>query len=93
MIILKKPCPKNIKDIEKIKSFKLIGQRAIELGATIDEIKELYNINSGKGSNKPVKPASHVKPKPVTPVAPVKKPRSPRSPINKKYITKLDNIT
>lgn len=93
LIILKKPCPKNIKDIEKIKSFKLIGQRAIELGATIDEIKELYNINSGKGSNKPVKPASHVKPKPVTPVAPVKKPRSPRSPINKKYITKLDNIT
>lgn len=93
LIILKKPCPKNIKDIEKIKSFKLIGQRAIELGATIDEIKELYNINSGKGSNKPVKPASHIKPKPVTPVAPVKKPRSPRSPINKKYITKLDNIT
>ena len=93
LIILKKPCPKNIKDIEKIKSFKLIGQRAIELGATIDEIKELYNINSGKGSNKPVKPVSHVKPKPVTPVAPVKKPSSPRSPINKKYITKLDNIT
>ena len=93
LIILKKPCPKNIKDIEKIKSFKLIGQRAIELGATIDEIKELYNINSGKGSNKPVKPVSHVKPKPVTPVVSVKKPRSPRSPINKKYITKLDNIT
>ena len=93
LIILKKPCPKNIKDIEKIKSFKLIGQRAIELGATIDEIKELYNINSGNGSSKPVKPASHVKSKPITPVVPVKKPRSPRSPINKKYITKLDNIT
>lgn len=93
LIILKKPCPKSIRDIEKIKSFKLIGQRAIELGATIDEIKELYDINSGNGSNKPVKPASHVKPKPVTPVAPVKKTRSPRSPINKKYITKLDNIT
>lgn len=93
MIILKKPCPKSIRDIEKIKSFKLIGQRAIELGATIDEIKELYNINSGNGSNKPVKPASTVKSRPVTPVAPVKNPRSPRSPINKKYITKLDNIT
>lgn len=93
LIILKKPCPKSIRDIEKIKSFKLIGQRAIELGATIDEIKELYDINSGNGSNKPVKPASPVKSRPVMPVAPVKNPRSPRSPINKKYITKLDNIT
>lgn len=93
LIILKKPCPKSIRDIEKIKSFKLIGQRAIELGATIDEIKELYDINSGNGSNKPVKSASPVKSRPVTPVVPVKKPRSHRSPINKKYITKLDNIT
>ncbi len=93
LIILKKPCPKSVNDIEKLKSFKLLGLRAIELGATIDEIKELYNINSGNCSNKPIKPASPVNPKPVTPVAPVKKQRSPRSPINKKYITKLDNIT
>ena len=108
LIILKKPCPKSIRDIEKLKSFKLLGQRAIELGATIDEIKDLYNVNSGNGSAKPaapVKPATHVRPstskpvvsrqpvKPVVSAAPVKKPRAPRSPINKKYITRFDNIS
>ena len=47
LLIMKKPCPKNEKDIEKLKTLKLFAQKAIQLGATIDDIQNLYNINSG----------------------------------------------
>lgn len=94
LIILKKPCPKSVNDIEKLKSFKLLGLRAIELGATIDEIKELYNINSGTSTQTDTRPA-------VKQIQNISKenndksvtPHTSRSPINKKYITKFDNIT
>ena len=51
LLIMKKPCPKNEKDIEKLKTLKLFAQKAIQLGATIDDIQNLYNINSGNTQN------------------------------------------
>ena len=45
LLISKKQCPKSIKDIETIKTFKLYAQKALELGATINDIQELYNQN------------------------------------------------
>ncbi|MBO6272003.1 hypothetical protein J6O48_04405 [bacterium] len=38
LLITKKPCPKNLNDIEKLKTFKLFAQKALELGATINDI-------------------------------------------------------
>ena len=38
LIIMKKPCPKNEREMDKIKVFKLFGHRILELGGTIDEI-------------------------------------------------------
>lgn len=101
LLVMNKPCPKTEKDIDKLKTFKLIGHRAIELGATIDDIKKLYNVNSGKEpaeveEPKPVEkpaPKRTEKPAPKPVPAPAKAPRAPRSPINKKYITRLDKIT
>lgn len=50
LLIMKKPCPKSEEDIEDIKTFKLIGQKYLELGGTIADIKRLYNENSGDSS-------------------------------------------
>ena len=42
LLINKKPCPKTKKDIETLKTYKLYGLKALELGAKISDIKELY---------------------------------------------------
>lgn len=47
LLIMKKPCPASIQDIEKIKTFKLFALKALDLGATFDDIRNLYDINSG----------------------------------------------
>ena len=39
LIIMKKPCPKRERDIDKIKVFKLFGHRILDLGGTIEEIQ------------------------------------------------------
>jgi hypothetical protein len=44
---MKKDCPNNINDFDRIKTFKLIAKKFIELGGTIDDIKKLYNENKG----------------------------------------------
>lgn len=46
LLITKKPCPKTKKDIETLKTYKLYAQKALELGATISDIKNLYNQNN-----------------------------------------------
>lgn len=46
LLIMKKPCPNNVSEIEDLKTFKNIGNKFIELGGTISEIKELYNKNT-----------------------------------------------
>ena len=56
LLIMKKPCPKNEADIEKIKTLKLFAQKALQMGATIQEIQDLYDVNSGE-STQPVKKA------------------------------------
>lgn len=92
LIIMKKPCPKNEKDIDKIKVFKLFGHRILELGGTIEEIQQLYNINMGISSEPTTKPVVN-KPHEHTISTPrISKPRAKRSPINKKYITILDSL-
>ena len=50
LLIMKKPCPTTIKDIDKIKTFKLVGQQYIQNGGTIEDIQKLYNENSGTSS-------------------------------------------
>jgi len=47
LIVMGKPCPRSAEDIDKIKTFKLIGKRALELGATIKDIENCYNNNTG----------------------------------------------
>jgi hypothetical protein len=46
---MKKQCPNDINDFDKIKTFKLIAKKFIELGGTIDDIKNLYVQNGGSG--------------------------------------------
>lgn len=46
LLISKKPCPKTKKDIENLKTYKLYALKALELGATISDIKDLYNQNN-----------------------------------------------
>lgn len=46
LLIMKKPCPNNVSEIEDLKTFKNIGNKFIELGGTISEIRELYNKNN-----------------------------------------------
>lgn len=48
LLIMKKQCPESEKDIEDIKTFKLVGKRLLQLGCTIDEIKQEYINNGGK---------------------------------------------
>ena len=50
LIIMKKPCPISIDDINKLKTFKLVGNKYIDLGGTLQEIQELYNKNTA-GNN------------------------------------------
>lgn len=47
LLIMKKPCPKNEDDIDRLKTLKLFAKKAIQLGATIDDIRNLYDINAG----------------------------------------------
>jgi hypothetical protein len=47
LLIMRKPCPKNEKDIEDLKTLKLFAEKALELGATINDIQNLYDINAG----------------------------------------------
>lgn len=47
LLIMKKPCPNNVSEIDDLKTFKNIGNKFIELGGTISEIIELYNKNNG----------------------------------------------
>lgn len=48
LLIMKKQCPENEQDINDIKTFKLVGRRLLELGCTIEEIKQEYINNGGK---------------------------------------------
>lgn len=45
LLITKKPCPKNRKQIETLKTYKLYALKALELGALFTDIKDLYNQN------------------------------------------------
>lgn len=47
LLIMKKPCPNNVSEIDDLKTFKNIGNKFIELGGTISEIRDLYNKNNG----------------------------------------------
>lgn len=47
LLITKKPCPKSEKDIETNKTLKLFAQKALQLGATLEDIQNLYDVNSG----------------------------------------------
>lgn len=47
LIIMKKVCPSSIDDINNNKTFKLVGNRLIELGCTFDQIKQEYINNGG----------------------------------------------
>lgn len=58
LLIMRKPCPKNEKDIEDLKTLKLFAEKALELGATINDIQNLYDINAGN------KTAAQIKPEP-----------------------------
>ena len=64
LIVMKKPCPQSEEDIEKLKTFKYFGEKAIKYGATIEEIKTLYDANAKKKSS-----ATTVTAKPATPVS------------------------
>jgi hypothetical protein len=48
LLIMKKPCPKSETDIEKNKTLKLFAQKALQLGATFEDIQNLYDVNKGK---------------------------------------------
>lgn len=48
LLIMKKQCPESEQDIDDIKTFKLVGKRLLQLGCTIDEIKQEYINNGGK---------------------------------------------
>lgn len=50
LLIQKKDMPKNVSEIEDYKTFKLIGQKFIELGGTIKEIQDLY-LQNKHGNN------------------------------------------
>lgn len=50
LIIMKKPCPISIDDINKLKTFKLVGNKYIDLGGTLQEIQELYNKNTASNN-------------------------------------------
>lgn len=45
LLIAKKECPQSVDDIEKLKTYKLVGQKYLELGGTIQDIVNLYNLN------------------------------------------------
>lgn len=96
LIIMKKPCPKTEKDMDKIKVFNLFGHKILELGGTIQEIQELYNVNMGIASNtKSIKTSDTQEPIiQQSIVKPVKQTRttSTRNKVNKKYITKLETL-
>lgn len=48
LIIMRKPCPETEDDIDKLKTFKLVAKRYLQLGGTLQEIQDLYNKNTGK---------------------------------------------
>ena len=51
LLIMKKPCPTSVNDINDIKTFKLVGQRYIQNGGTIEDIQKLYNENKSGNIN------------------------------------------
>ena len=96
LIIMKKPCPKTEKDIDKIKVFSLFGHRILELGGTLSEIQELYNTNIGITSNtKSLDSVPVIQGDTETNIVkPIRKTRttSTRSKVSKKYIDKLETL-
>lgn len=93
LIIMKKSCPKNERDIDKIKVFKLFGHRILELGGTIDEIQQLYNVNMDISSSvKQNKVTSKSIVNEPTVNTPIKKTGTSRSTINKKFITLFESL-
>lgn len=53
LLIMKDPMPQTESDIDKIKTFKLIGHAYLNMGGTLDDIKNLYmqNTASDKSAN------------------------------------------
>lgn len=60
LLIMKKPCPQTIQEVNELKTFKLVAKRAFELGATIEDIQNLYAQNTG--SKSAVNPKQTAKP-------------------------------
>ena len=54
LLIMKKPCPQTEEDIETLKTLKLFGQKAIQLGANIRDIKDCYIQNSNSTNQAPI---------------------------------------
>jgi len=48
LIVMKKPCPKSKREIEQLKTFKNYAYKALSLGATINDIKRIYKVNTGE---------------------------------------------
>ena len=46
LLIMKKPCPETVQDVEQLKTFKLVAKKAFQMGATIEDIQNLYKQNS-----------------------------------------------
>ena len=47
LLTIKAECPATVTDIEKIGSYKLIGQAAIDAGVSLSQIQKLYVENGG----------------------------------------------
>ena len=95
LLITKKPCPKTKKDIETLKTYKLYGLKALELGAKISDIKELYNQNSNQ-LKKQINKSVDVKPQKTlkTPITPDKTTTQPvqRKKRIDKYVDILESL-
>ena len=87
LLIMKKPCPKNKKEIETLKTFKLFAQKALDLGASITDIKELYNQNNNVVTTK-----KQIEEKPIKTTQQITKTPVQRKTKVNKYTEILDNF-
>ena len=65
LLIMKKPCPQTVNEIDELKTFKLVAKKAFQLGATLEDIQKLYGENSGTASSQSKPRQSNPQPKPA----------------------------
>ena len=62
---MKQPCPQTVNQSDQWKNITLVAKKALQLGATLEDIQKLYSENSGTASSQSKPGQTNLQPKPT----------------------------